>query len=163
MLHKCILCVHKFINAYFNTLSMLSIKISVSTVSSSEDVVEAGSLTKQRCMPNKDTKKKVSKTNQKRYSAINQSSSPGRQEKLWRKKVSLELSKKGGCRVRHAKTQRQWIPYCRSRKKRKNGVQLMIWCKELLKDVYQKVASFEKEHECEEDQLGKTVLCGGEF
>jgi hypothetical protein len=58
-------------------------------------------------MPNKDTKKKVSKTNQKRYRAINQSSSPGRQEKLWRKKVSLEVSKKGGCRGRHAKRKRQ--------------------------------------------------------
>jgi len=46
-------------------------------------------------MHNKDTKKKVSKTNQKRCRAINQSTGPIREENLWRKKVSLELSKKG--------------------------------------------------------------------
>src|SRR5579862_3881366 len=82
------------------------IKISVSTVSSSEDVAEVGLLTKQRCMPNKDTKKKVSKTNQKQCRAINQSTSQIREENLWRKRVSIELSKKGGCRVRHSKIQR---------------------------------------------------------
>src|SRR5580698_3648896 len=83
-----------------------SIKISFSTVLLSEDIVEAGSATKQQCMPNKNTKKKASKTNQKRCRAINQSTSPIREENLWRRKASLELSKKGGCRVRHSKTQR---------------------------------------------------------
>jgi uncharacterized protein (UPF0333 family) len=38
-----------------------SIKLSVSTVSSSEDVVEAGSLTKQQCMPNRTHKRRSAK------------------------------------------------------------------------------------------------------